>query len=60
MSDTQDSTVVATQVPQMRRSVTSTMMQDDYSEPYQLRPRSAMTDGGAINLLQAEEESKCQ
>jgi len=41
----------------MRRSVT--MQQEDYSEPYQLRPRSAMTDGGAINLLQAEEESKC-
>jgi hypothetical protein len=56
IAENKDSNAGATQVPQMRRSLT---MQDDYSEPYQLRPRSAMTDGGAINLLQAEEESKC-
>jgi hypothetical protein len=26
--------------------------------PYQVRPLSAMTDGGAIQILQIEEESK--
>ena len=31
-----------------RRSITMQQDLEDFSEPYNVRPRSAMTDGGAI------------